>query len=69
VSSGAHFSIRSSLTLAVLPNGLVREGVFDPPLSPTLMACAREAVAAARFTRHDRVREIRVPVIFAHHGD
>jgi len=68
-SFGVQFSIRSSLTLAILPNGLVREGVFDPPLSPTLMACAREAVAAARYSRHDSVREIRVPVIFAHPAD
>jgi len=68
-SFGVHFSIHSSLSLAILPNGLVREGIFDPPLSPTLMTCAHEAVAAAHFPRHDGVREIRVPVIFARPGD
>jgi hypothetical protein len=61
-SFGVTFSIRSSLTLTILPSGAVREAVFDPPLSPTLMSCAREAVASARFPRGDANTEVRVPL-------
>ena len=61
-SFGVRFSIRSSLTLAILPNGAIREGVFDPPLSPTLMNCARDAITQARFPSAASVRQIRVPV-------
>jgi FecR-like protein len=61
-SFGVRFSIQSSLTLAILPNGAIREGVFDPPLSPTLMNCARDAITSARFTGTESVRQIRVPV-------
>jgi hypothetical protein len=61
-SFGVTFSVRSSLTLSILPSGAVREGVFNPPLSPTLMSCAQEAIASSRFAPGEGVREIRVPV-------
>jgi hypothetical protein len=56
------FSVKSSLTLSILPNGTVREGLFSPPLSPTLMSCAQEAITSSRFARGAAVRQIRVPV-------
>ena len=61
-SLGMRFTIESSLSLTVLPNGTVREGVFSPPLSPTLMSCAREAISAARFSRGESVRQVKVPI-------
>jgi len=63
-SFGVRFSIRSSLTLTVSQNGTVREGVFDPPLSPTLMTCARDAISAARFPQ-DSAPVVRVPVVLS----
>jgi ferric-dicitrate binding protein FerR (iron transport regulator) len=64
-SSGVSFSIVSSLTLSILPNGSVREGLFNPPLSPTLMNCARDAITMARFPRGESTREVRLPVNLA----
>jgi hypothetical protein len=61
-SFGVSFSVRSSLTLSILPSGAIREGVFNPPLSPTLMACASEAIMSARFAAGESVRQVRVPV-------
>jgi hypothetical protein len=61
-SFGVTFSIKSSLTLSILPNGTVREGVFNPPLSPTLMTCAQEAITSSRFPAGEGVRQIHVPV-------
>lgn len=61
-SFGVSFSIRSSLRLSILPSGAVREGVFDPPLSPTLMTCARQAITSARFPKGVSVRQIQVAV-------
>jgi FecR protein len=61
-SLGVRFTIQSSLSLTVLPNGTVREGVFTPPLSPTLMSCAREAISSARFVRGEAIRQVSVPV-------
>jgi hypothetical protein len=55
----------SSLSLSILPNGSVREGLFTPPLSPTLMNCARDAITSARFPAGDSVREVHVPVHLA----
>jgi hypothetical protein len=63
-SFGVRFSIRSSLTLTILPNGTVREGLFEPPLSPTLMTCARDAIAAARFPQ-DAATVVRVPLVLS----
>jgi len=64
-SFGVRFSIKSSLTLTVAPNGTVREGVFDPPLSPTLMACASDAIAAARFPQDNATVVVRVPLVLS----
>jgi hypothetical protein len=61
-SFGVTFSIKSSLTLSILPSGAVREGVFNPPLSPTLMSCAQEAITSSRFPPAEELRQIRVPV-------
>ncbi|HEY3592515.1 MAG TPA: FecR domain-containing protein [Polyangiaceae bacterium] len=61
-SFDVRFSIRSSLTLTIAPNGTVREGLFDPPLSPTLMECARDAIAATRFPQESSTTVVRVPV-------
>jgi hypothetical protein len=61
-SYGVTFSVQSSLTLSILPNGAIREGVFDPPLSPTLTNCAREAISSSRFPVGESIRQIRVPV-------
>jgi hypothetical protein len=61
-SFGVSFSIKSSLTLSILPNGAIREGLFAPPLSPTLMNCARDSIMSKRFAPGASPREIRVPV-------
>jgi len=61
-SFGVSFSIRSSLKLSILPTGAIREGVFDPPLSPTLMTCAREAITSVRFAKSSSLRQIQVSV-------
>jgi hypothetical protein len=65
-STGVRFTIVSSLSLTVLPNGTVREGVFNPPLSPTLMSCAFESMSAARFPHGDSLRQVSVPVRLSH---
>jgi hypothetical protein len=59
---GVRFSVESSLELTILPSGAIREGVFTPPLSPTLMGCADKAIGAAHFPRGDAPRQIRIPV-------
>jgi hypothetical protein len=61
-SSGITFTVESSLALTILPTGVVREGLFNPPLSPTLLNCARDAVVSARFPGASTVRRIDVPV-------
>ncbi|HKQ69143.1 MAG TPA: hypothetical protein VJT73_07380, partial [Polyangiaceae bacterium] len=61
-SLGVRFSIQSSLSLTVLPTGVVREGVFNPPLSPTLLECVRDSIGAARFPVGATTREVRLPV-------
>jgi len=68
-SLGVRFSIESSLTLTVVPAGTVREGVFNPPLSPTLMTCARAAISSARFPHGESVTQIRMPVRFSPPAD
>jgi hypothetical protein len=55
-------SIDSSLALTVAPDGSVRRASFDPPLSPALMRCASEAVAAARFPRAEGPTQLVLPV-------
>jgi hypothetical protein len=45
------FSVHSTLTLTIADDGGVRQGVFWPPLSPTLMACAERALHGTRFIR------------------
>jgi ferric-dicitrate binding protein FerR (iron transport regulator) len=59
---GVRFSVASSLELTILPSGAIREGVFTPPLSPTLMSCADKAIGAARFPGGGAPRVIRIPV-------
>jgi hypothetical protein len=59
---GVRFSVESSLTLTILPSGAIREGVFMPPLSPTLMTCADKAIGAAHFPPGEASRQIKVPV-------
>jgi hypothetical protein len=61
-SFGVSFSIHSSLRLSILPTGAIREGVFDPPLSPTLMTCAKQAITSARFAKASSIRQIQVVV-------
>jgi ferric-dicitrate binding protein FerR (iron transport regulator) len=56
------FSIRSSLSLSVQPNGAIHEGVFNPPLSPTLMDCARDAIMSVRFAPGETARQVHMPV-------
>jgi hypothetical protein len=59
---GVRFFVESSLTLTILQSGAIREGVFMPPLSPTLMTCADKAIGAARFPPGEASRQIKVPV-------
>jgi hypothetical protein len=59
---GVRFSVESSLTLTISPSGGIREGVFTPPLSPTLMGCANDAIGAAHFPGGEVARQIRIPV-------
>ena len=59
---GVRFSVESSLTLTILQSGAIREGVFLPPLSPTLMSCADKAIGAAHFPPGEAPRQIKVPV-------
>jgi hypothetical protein len=61
-SFGVRFSVESSLKLTILPSGAIREGVFTPPLSPTLMSCANKAIGAAHFPGGESARQIRIPV-------
>jgi len=62
---GFRFSVESSLKLTISPSGAIREGVFTPPLSPTLMSCADKAIGGAHFPRGEAVREIVIPVHLA----
>ena len=59
---GVRFSVESSLELTISPSGAIHEGVFTPPLSPTLMSCADKAIGAAHFAGGDAPRQIRIPV-------
>ena len=59
---GVRFFVESSLTLTISPSGSIREGVFTPPLSPTLMSCADKAIGAAHFPGGEAARQIRIPV-------
>ena len=59
---GVRFSIESALELSISPSGAIREGVFTPPLSPTLMSCADKAIGAAHFPGTSAPRQIRIPV-------
>ena len=59
---GVRFSVESSLTLTIVQSGAIREGVFMPPLSPTLMGCADKAIGAAHFPPGEAPRQIKVPV-------
>ena len=59
---GVRFSVESSLTLTILQSGAIREGVFLPPLSPTLMSCADKAIGAAHFPPGEAPRQFKVPV-------
>jgi hypothetical protein len=63
---GFRFSIESSLKLTISPNGAIREGLFTPPLSPTLMSCADKAIGGAHFPGGEAVHEIVIPVHLAH---
>jgi hypothetical protein len=54
--------VESSLKLTILPDGAVREGVFDPPLSPMLMSCASEAIGRVRFPGGAAMYRVDVPV-------
>jgi hypothetical protein len=61
-ASGVRVFVESSLELTLLPSGAIREGIFTPPLSPALMSCANEAIAAAHFPKGETPRQIRIPV-------
>jgi hypothetical protein len=61
-ASGVRVSVESSLRLTLLPSGAIREGVFTPPLSPTLMSCANQAIGTAHFPKGEAARQIRIPV-------
>jgi hypothetical protein len=61
-SQGVRFSVESSLKLTVVASGAVHEGIFSPPLSPTLMMCADKAIGGIRFAESDVTRQIQVPV-------
>jgi hypothetical protein len=62
---GFGFSVESSLKLTILSTGAIREGVFTPPLSPTLMSCADKAIGGAHFPSGEAVRDIVIPVHLA----
>jgi hypothetical protein len=69
IGAGAvQFSVESSLLLTLTPSGAIREGVFTPPLSPTLMTCADKAIGAAHFPSGDGERRVRIPVHLARAG-
>jgi hypothetical protein len=59
---GVRFSVESMLELTITPSGAIREGLFTPPLSPTLMSCADKAIGAARFPGGEAVRQVHIPV-------
>jgi hypothetical protein len=59
---GVRFSVESSLTLTIVQSGAIREGVFMPPLSPTLMSCADKAIGGAHFPPGEAPRQIKVAV-------
>jgi ferric-dicitrate binding protein FerR (iron transport regulator) len=61
-SLGMRSSVDSTLTLSIHPSGIVRQGVFDPPLSPPLMRCASDAITEARFVAGNEPTELRLPV-------
>jgi len=62
---GFRFSVESSLKLTISPSGAIREGLFTPPLSPTLMSCADKAIGGAHFPGGEAIREIVIPVHLA----
>ena len=44
------FPSRARWSSRISPSGAIREGVFMPPLSPTLMSCADKAIGARPFS-------------------
>jgi hypothetical protein len=61
-AGGVDFSVESSLSFSIAPDGSIPEAVFSPPLSPTLMACAEEQIRKARFPRAAGPTRVHVPV-------
>ena len=59
---GVEISIESSLTLVISPDGTTREGVFNPPLSPTLMSCANEVISHVDFAKAQQPTRITLPI-------
>ncbi len=64
-SGGVRFTIDSSLSVVIAPEGSIRQATFHPPLSPTLMACAQNVVLGARFPHAVEVTQARVPLHLA----
>ncbi len=59
---GVTFSVRSALTLSIAPDGSAPQARFDPPLSPTLSACAADAIARVRFPPSATGSAVQVPL-------
>jgi hypothetical protein len=61
-SAGVQFSVESLLTVVIGANGAVKEGTFDPPLSPTLAACAEQSLASVKFPGESPGRKFQKPI-------
>jgi hypothetical protein len=61
-TSNVAFSVHSTLALSIAADGAVQQGVFAPPLSPTLTACAAQALGRMRFERSSSTWERKVSV-------
>jgi len=65
-TGAVQFSIETSLTVVVALDGTIREGVFNPPLSPSLMSCVAEAFSRVRFAPAEQPSRIELPIRLAH---
>ena len=53
-ADGVQITVRTALSLSILESGEVADVDFQPPLSPTVAACANASIAQVRFAASQR---------------
>jgi hypothetical protein len=61
-ASGVRFTVESSLSISIGKDGSIEWAAFAPPLSPTLMSCAEQAVKHVRLRPSTVATDAVVPI-------